>query len=337
MQRLKELDMMKTIGILLVVFGHITIAYTTRDVINLGKFPPFMEIITEYIYVFHMPAFVASSGAIYYFGKRVKGKYTEQVPFIRGKILRLLVPYFFFLMFMILPVRIFIGMEESLLSFFIKFILLMIGPHHLWYVIMILNVYILFNLFEGKIYKNKFLNTLLFFLVLNILGAFIPNVFQLGNTMKYLLYFYIGYCFQRNINKMKISKYKGVLAFALFIMSVLIFLLMQVTIIQSSAIFYYILQLIGAFIGMAMLYYISLYLSDFSIVNNKVVKRIEKDSFAIYLFHQGIIYLIVFWLRGTRFNPYLLTVLLFLITILLSTFLTTIFRKLKWNIFIGEK
>lgn len=337
MQRLKELDTLKIIGILLVVLGHVTMVYTSRDVINLGTFPPFMEWITDYIYMFHMPAFVASSGAIYYFGKRIRGKYKDQALFIKGKIQRLLIPYFFFLIFIMLPTRIYIGIEGSIIDFFIKFFFLMIGPHHLWYIIMIFNVYIVFNWFEEKIYRNSFLKVFIVFVLLNFLGGFIPNVFQLGNTLKYLFYFFLGYSFQRYKKQIKIPKSNNVIPlFVLFILSLISFSCIRWSMNNLNEVILYIFQLAGALIGISMLYCLSEYFSSLSFVNHRIIKRISMDSFGIYLFHQGIIYLIVFWSRDWLINPYLFTLLLFIMTIVLSIGFTAAFRKIGWNVLIGE-
>lgn len=336
MERLKELDILKTLGILLVVLGHVTMVYTSRDIINMGVFLPSMEVITDYIYMFHMPAFVASSGAIYYFGKREKGKYNDYFSFVKNKVARLFIPYFFFLFLMLLPIRVYLGIEENLWSFFMKFFVLLIGPHHLWYIVMIFNVYIIFDFFEDKIYNKKFLVMIVVFLLFNYVGGYIPNVFQLGNTFKYILYFYLGYSFQRYKNRIKHPQRSLLFVFFLFVLTLIFFFFIHSDLSKHNSVFLYLLQIVGAITGVIMLYYLSELFSNLRVSNLSFIRKIGKDSFGIYLFHQGIIYVFVFWLQNFSIAPYLFVGLLFIATLFFSSAFTNLFRRIGWSIFIGE-
>lgn len=82
-----EYDHLKVMAILLVVIGHITNRYhgTTPEEM-------LMQYATTGIYLFHMPLFIALSGAIFSIGIE-KGKYSEFAPFAWNKVKRLLIPF----------------------------------------------------------------------------------------------------------------------------------------------------------------------------------------------------------------------------------------------------
>ena len=79
-----EYDLLKTLAVLLVILGHITIIY--KDSYEV------LEILTTIIYIFHMPLFIALSGAIYQLGRN-NNKYTQFFPFLKNKLRRILLPF----------------------------------------------------------------------------------------------------------------------------------------------------------------------------------------------------------------------------------------------------
>ena len=91
-------DLLKVIAILLVVIGHTTNHYTDG----------FSSLVTKGIYLFHMPLFIAISGAVYELGCQ-KGKYSEFVPFFKNKVMRLLVPFAFTAICVLAPILYFLG------------------------------------------------------------------------------------------------------------------------------------------------------------------------------------------------------------------------------------
>lgn len=60
--RIYEIDVIKTVGILLVVAAHITRMYTPNGLIHPVEQSLFFQKITDVIYRFHMPMFVFVSG-----------------------------------------------------------------------------------------------------------------------------------------------------------------------------------------------------------------------------------------------------------------------------------
>lgn len=181
---------MKAMTIILVVFAHTTRMFTQNGVIDILMKSNLLTLVTEFVYMFHMPAFVAITGAVYFFVKRTKGGYTNQKNFAVNKAFRLLIPYIFFAIVVVLPTLLYTGVTDNILYFLFNNILLFSGPNHLWYSIMIFNVFWIFNLFENKVYSSNFLVTITIFLVLHGVGSRLPGNFQLNGTFSYLIYFY---------------------------------------------------------------------------------------------------------------------------------------------------
>ncbi|MBO5721458.1 MAG: acyltransferase family protein, partial [Bacteroidales bacterium] len=76
----KEINILKGIAIILVVFGHIELLYA----FNAYGF------IRNFIYTFHMPLFMSISGYLYAKHHNTSNNYLS---FIKGKAKRLLLPY----------------------------------------------------------------------------------------------------------------------------------------------------------------------------------------------------------------------------------------------------
>lgn len=81
-ERLWEIDFARAVAIVLVVMGHWDIG---------GGEPRWWTAAVDATYTFHMPLFLAMSGYLYMYGCKPGRKY---LPFLRGKAMRLLVPYF---------------------------------------------------------------------------------------------------------------------------------------------------------------------------------------------------------------------------------------------------
>lgn len=100
--RIPELDIIKFFGILLVVFGHVTRMYTPIGLITPLESSSVLALTTSIIYSFHMPLFVFVSGMT--FGVTCKKKsYQDFTSFARNKVKRLMIPYFVFALFWVLP------------------------------------------------------------------------------------------------------------------------------------------------------------------------------------------------------------------------------------------
>lgn len=95
---LNEYDLLKFFATFLVVTGHVTIRYNSTSYPGIDTTVP--EAITQVIYLFHMPLFMALSGAVYRLNETLYSSFTS---FVAIKARRLIVPYFFVGLFFLVP------------------------------------------------------------------------------------------------------------------------------------------------------------------------------------------------------------------------------------------
>lgn len=316
--RIPELDIMKLVGIVLVVVGHVTRMFTPQGLIPQADDTGIMDILTKVIYSFHMPLFVFVSGMTFALIATRRGNYHNIISFMRKKTMRLMIPYFSFAILWVLPFMVGFGFRD-LKSYFINGICLSLDSRHLWYVWMLFNVFLLVYILRIVINKVKLAPYYLLPISCIILifemrwGGKIPY-FQIDNSLVYQFWFILGYI------AMIYRKYLNIL-FSILIIVVLGF-------IERASLLY-------ALLGIYAIYLLSLrltYLTRFTFIN-----KVNSNIFGIYLFHPVIIYLFFYYLDKSEIGVLPITVSVVVISFILSFYLTELMRKLHLNLLIGEK
>lgn len=316
--RIPELDIMKLVGIVLVVVGHVTRMFTPQGLIPQADDTGIMDILTKVIYSFHMPLFVFVSGMTFALIATRRGNYHNIISFMRKKTMRLMIPYFSFAILEVLPFMVGFGFRD-LKSYFINGICLSLDSRHLWYVWMLFNVFLLVYILRIVINKVKLAPYYLLPISCIILifemrwGGKIPY-FQIDNSLVYQFWFILGYI------AMIYRKYLNIL-FSILIIVVLGF-------IERASLLY-------ALLGIYAIYLLSLrltYLTRFTFIN-----KVNSNIFGIYLFHPVIIYLFFYYLDKSEIGVLPITVSVVVISFILSFYLTELMRKLHLNLLIGEK
>lgn len=154
---IESYDCVKVITSVLVVLAHTTRMYTGEGVIIPSVPSPFLHLLTDVIYSFHMPLFTAVSGAVYCYCRIKKHKYTNPKAFIAGKAKRLLVPYFAFGILCVAPVMVcYHFTDEDFIPYVFHGILLSLNNRHLWYLVMLFAVTLFFRLSHRYIENIRF-------------------------------------------------------------------------------------------------------------------------------------------------------------------------------------
>ena len=327
-ERIVELDVMKFWGIMLVVLGHVTNMYTPMGLIQPVTSSEGIGSISYFIYQFHMPLFVFVSGSVYAYQYEILNKRNPFLSFVRNKFKRLLIPYVFFgvlLAFFMVG----LGLRDDLSDYLYNGVVLSKDSRHLWYVLMLFEVFILFwlmnNLIE-KIHLSKWWHLAIAF-ISYLLAGYIPYVFQLSSAFRYLFWFALGYVFV--LHKEVICKVVNnyLLGGVILIVGVL-----SSHDLSSRVPF---MSTIVAIAGILLFYHIS---CDFKrISNNKIFKLISRNSYGIYLYHVFVVYFWFFLFKDYSFSPLLMVVFSFVLSLVLSVLLTEITRKIGMGIVIGEK
>lgn len=319
--RMPELDVMKFIGIILVVVGHVTRMHTSQGLIPTIEHDSILGHVTDVIYSFHMPMFVFVSGMTLAFVSARKSSYQAFWPLVKNKAKRLMLPYFAFAMFWVLPFMVGYGFRDFK-SYLFNGIILSLDSRHLWYVWMLFNVFILFYILRKVAEKLKMpqCSIMIVSLLLYVgeeVGGAIPY-FQIDSMFEYQFWFILGY--MALIYKRE-AKVLIPLSIALGVVGACFY--------ASVAHFVY------ALVGVWLTYLLAQSIRN--ITENRFVSNIVKNCFGIYLFHPIIIYVLYYYLGNCQLNGYLFALCVLVASFAISYFLTEVTRKAKLQILIGEK
>lgn len=320
-----EYDLLKVFAILLVVIGHITILYEGA---SLGYLPAnsVMKIITSGIYLFHMPLFVAISGAIFCLGCN-NGKYRSFRPFLKNKVLRLIVPFVMTGVFFLAPTLVMLRLTELPLIECIRSILIGGGlEKHLWYLPALFWIFmIVWGLWKcGLSPEMMFLFSVALAVVCSLFFHF--RALFIWDAIQYLPYFTLGMLLNKyNDWDNKKTLLAGIVAF------VVVGLITKATDINWLDNICRIL-LPGSIV-------ISLMATARMITpfkENLLFSWILKQSFPIYLFHIIAIFTL-YKLLGMFVPLVIMAPLTFLVAICFSYCVAWVCRRFGLQFIIGEK
>lgn len=324
-------DFAKTIVALLTVIAHSTIMYTSYGAFSPANGSNLLAMVTEYIYQFHMPMFVFLSGAIYALCIQ-DGRYGNNADFLWKKTKRLVLPYFIFGFFYVAPAMCLLGLtEQSYLQYCYNGIILSLNSRHLWYLEALFVIFV-FAMIVRRLLLHSWKSRIAVLVISALLFFFrehVPPYFQLQKACAYQLYFVCGVMFH--------FCYKWI--YTIFYKIRWIIMLFPIVLLGK---FYYnpnmITELFYQYIGIVMMIKLSMYVAE---KRETLFKRswylcIKKNTMGIYLFHPMIIYGFYYFLGPKDINPYLLSIGIAAMALMLSVLATSITRKLHMGILIGE-
>ncbi|SFC62001.1 acyltransferase family protein [Butyrivibrio sp. YAB3001] len=321
-------DLLKFFATILVVVAHSSRMYTGVGVIKPANASFLLGHITQYIYSFHMPMFIAVSGMVYGLCIDDLNKYKNSIKFIKNKVIRLLVPYLFFGFFYVAPIMTgFRFTDLSYLRYCMHDIVFVKDARHLWYVIVLFEIYIISMLFKPAIQGGTIKNSIVIATILlsiALVSFKFPILFQISNLGYYLIFFYFGVLYNRYYEKANgvIKNY----------ICIIICLALTALVFQYSHV---VIKIIKAITGSLAFIGITSYVNS-SFLNVKIVNHLNKDGFGIYLFHPMIIYVLFYYFGDMDISPIILCLTIAIASYVLSAILTDAMRKFKLNILIGE-
>lgn len=341
---LRELDYLKTIGILLVVIGHCTSIYTGGWVFTSPVKSPIYGLIASYVYTFHVPMLVFVSGAIYYYCRINKEKYSSIKSLIINKFKRLILPFLFVGILYSIPIKYTIGMAYGNIFSNMKSFILGLNTGHLWYLLMLFNTFILFYLYEKFILNKKYsiILNLILFSILYISSGFFTNIFQINRAIQYSIFFYMGYEFFRSKDKLRLKleklKTKNILIIIPILIAISLVLILVSKMKLSNIMLSKLFSLINVVIAIVCITicYLIVYLINNRMKNaiirgkiDKLINSIEKYSFNIYLLHEPIIFIVLYFIASKYINPTILVMVCLSISVSVSILISVIYMKIK--------
>ena len=255
--------------------------------------------------------FVFISGFLFAYLYKSKGKYRDYKSFIINKTRRILIPYIFWGVIVILC------LDQPLYSIFN-------GVSHLWFLLMLFEIFIIARLFIGRLLSSSLLLQIGFVILLILLNSarvrFFGNAFyhlQWTSVLQYIVPFVIGMiCYSNNwIGKLNsTNQYMKYLLFTLALTVTIIFSIIQTLPFGS---FYHDIP------GFILIITTLALIESFSLANVHVcIKSIDKCSIGIYILHHIIIQSILRYVPGTHrlMNEHLIVapILLFIVVFLIS-------------------
>lgn len=323
-----EYDLLKVFAILLVVIGHITILYGGDRFDYLPQNDVLMSI-TTIIYIFHMPLFIALSGAIYNYGCE-HGKYVDFLPFLLNKVLRLLLPFFTVAILFLAPTLVLLGMTRITFFECIRNIIMLDGlEKHLWYLPALFSIFIIvFLLRKCRMSVEIIFIISIVFTVICSCSCHFKTVIYNGILygVQYLPYFSLG---------MMLNKHRNTGNVFLFLTGVATFVSTYIFLKNTDVVWLVIVSSVLLRCGIIMsLIAISRMIVPFE--ENIFLSWLLKQSFAIYLFHVMVIYTMY-----KNIGVYVPTIVMipftFIVSIIISCCLAWLIRKLHCQFIIGEK
>lgn len=193
---------MRVVATLMVVFFHCLCIYTPFW----GLIPFRVKdyyILADFLNSIDMPAFVFISGYLYAYLKLEKGKYVENKAFVVNKVKRLLIPYLLLsaLLYLLGEVN-----DPAILFY---------GVSHLWFLLMLFEVFVLMQLTQRFWQRLSFSASLilcaLLFVIFPYLPGFLPGKLTLvaNKFLNYMPMFYIGMVSRQHVLPMLCKKKWG--------------------------------------------------------------------------------------------------------------------------------
>lgn len=292
-----EYEILRVIVTLLVVLGHCTyisiltpyggvdytLAFRSTEISPVLKAA---RLVTAMIYEFHMPLFMALSGAL--FEHTLKKKELTFLGLAKSKAKRLLIPFVVVSLFYSTPLKWIGGYyinSEKLVQDIILGQLFSQGNTHLWYLealfLIFLCVYLLEKVARG--YKRTWIWIIL--LLLSEVSSIVP-ILLVRYTMQYAVWFYTGFCFEsyRQVINRKLTIQSAIWTIFLFLV---IFILKSKLFLDSTIAMKFIKRGFNfaiTILGMFGTYNIARLLSDTDLDKSKLFKLLSEDSFGIYLY-----------------------------------------------------
>lgn len=312
---LKEIDVLKGIGIILVVIGHsFPDASAASGISNV-----FARTIYNIIYSFHMPAFIFASGLVSY---KFRISFNDKINAIKKKFERLIIPYFIWAIIYI-PFRIILAKYSSQKFVVNRLWQVFIGnnPYSgLWFLYSLFFISVLHIIFIDN--KNKLIKAFIISAIFALTNDFIEYKEPIKWIFAYSIYFYLGILFRQHYSKFYnvfIKKQVLIKIFVIFVASFVAKIILSKFEIESFI-------LIPAIFGTILLYSISLQLK-----NNNFFRMIGSYSMDIYILSGPILVALrIFLYNILKINYGIYAILAIILSILLSFIISSkIIRKSK--------
>lgn len=326
------MDILRAVGITLVVLRHSFSPYRRSwDVSKYYEYSPIADYLGSYISTISMPLFVFISGYIYYFLRYKLGKYSNYKILFNKKSRRLIVPYL-----ILAPIYIYFFLDYNSLGSYLAH--LWTGSGHLWFLLMMYIMFLIYYKFESYLNKQIFVGILIgvflymFSIVLNYF-----NLQPLGRVSKFFIFFLLGNYTSRYSTKV-IKYLKGKVLYIFILHLVLFSIYFYIKDSFDNKYLFMLFKkssLITSLLALALVYgFLDYVVNQFKITLNKIrpsIKLINHTSYYIYLIHQPILKVFFTFVVVQNLSPIVGITIAFISAMTISIILGKVIMKFKWG------
>lgn len=306
------LDVAKVLVTLLVVIGHVVYYNYTECRFPQQQTSSILAAFCDVIYYFHMPAFFAISGGVFYLTYEHFKKYPTFGKIIKNKFRRLMLPYYLCIAVIFIPLGLFLHFPDATNypDLLLRKYFLIGDMGWLWF------LPVLFMIFGITYFLLKPLrkHTTAVFVVLGILSMFsillplkiIPlQIFTPPHLIcKHLFYFCLGYFVCSLFISGKVSSHKKMFAYMGGAFAMLA--AANITFIYKLPYLPLLTNFLLAILGTLGILTLSLCLSfNDRLIKSKWFSVLKRHSFGIYLFHEIFLLLLFNYFSEFSISPYI--------------------------------
>lgn len=325
------IDIYKVFMMMCVVFYHVGCLWQKGwSPVKLNSTPTF-DVISTFIIgwlnTFHIYAFVFASGYIFAYLRYEKGKYRSPYNDIKKRLRQLIIPYIVLTLFWCAPIYVFeFGFDAQLI---LKKFILGVSPSQLWFLLMLFWVFLIFYFISDILLRaNRKLVLMLLYIASVFAGLLLSwngifNCLQVANSIKYLLFFFLGmiwridkYCFKKKyIFWMLIIV--NLIGYTLLVYSEVPIIITRIFIIFVN---------ISGILGMLGMVNCLFKKVD---KNNYILCMLKTYSMPIYLLHQQILYGLSHVIDGILLAPMVIWIGCFLLLLIICILIVKQLSKLS--------
>lgn len=330
--KLYELDYMRFIACFAVMIVHITA--TGVDQYIHGSFPYTLMLIINRSLKFTTPVFIFLSGVTSFYSYSYRNKKFEYLDFLKKRLSKVLLAYFIWcLIYYAAYIR--LGYYGVDIKFFVKSLLQGTMSYHLYFVIIIVQMYLIGPVFYFMLKNNK--NRVIILIIAGILTYLSAEFirFNLSDRLflKYMVFYMLGIYVTMEYDKylMWIKKNKVFIVTGYLMMSAI-----YVIVTYYNSVAYTFVWFIFSSISVFLVYLIGLFLKTKLKNIYSFIKVFGQSSYYIYLMHPLILTIMIIF-AGNNFLSVTDKILLYTFTVIPITVISCLtytiirnkLRKLK--------
>lgn len=304
-------DYLRIMATILVVLGHSTYYKIITDyggcdysvfADDRSNMYHLIEIITMVIYLFHMPLFMALSGALFWKSLK-KGKYSTLKEILQVKGKRLLLPFLIVSVCYSFPLKLVSGYytaSQNIISDFFFGQLLLQGNSHLWYCLTLFLIFVVAYILE-KCLKDNVFAKIGILLILHIF-SFAIKLTLFSSVFSYAFWFYMGFYFESIRENFERIVEKKTFWISATVVIPVIYICYDLLCVQDSFLLVVVARIVKIGLTSVLclyMYGIAYALIKTKIMENKLCRTLRNDSYGIYLYSDSWNYVLL--LLGTTF------------------------------------